>query len=405
LNEEGLFSEMSRLNNELINLQRELVKKNIELEERNIELKNSENALRDSQHLFAEVANTSPALFWMSGQNGVRIWFNQPWLDFTGRTLKEETEDGWAAGVFPADLQDYLDVYRQAFDARQPFNKEFRLRDRKGDYKWFYDRGNPRFNILGNFLGYIGFCLDISERKKAEEDLKRYTTELEFLNKELESFSYSVSHDLRQPLRAIDGFSRALLDEYGDKLDDQGKDYLGRVRKAGRHMFDSINGLLRLSRLSRAEMIFQQVDLSQIAQSLKEELTDSQPQRNVEFVISSGISVNGDRQLLTTALQNLFANSWKYTSKLHQSRIEFGVTEMQGETVYFIKDNGTGFNMQYSKNLFQPFQRFHSEEEYEGTGIGLAIVQRIIRRHGGKIWAESEKDKGAAFFFTLGSQK
>ncbi len=245
---------------------------------------------------------------------------------------------------------------------------------------------------------------NITERKKAEESLKQYTTELESSNKELEAFSYSVSHDLRQPLRALDGFSWAVIEGYADKLDEQGKDYLDRVRKASQHMSELINDLLKLSRIARADIHFQNVNVSEIAQSIMEELKNTQPERKAEFMISPGIIVKGDKSLLTIALQNLLGNAWKFTSKCPQARIEFGVILQNGEKVFFVRDNGIGFNMQYSDKLFQPFQRLHSGKEYEGTGIGLATAQRIIRRHGGIIWADSEKGKGATFYFKLGEK-
>jgi PAS domain S-box-containing protein len=254
----------------------------------------------------------------------------------------------------------------------------------------------------GKVTGMVLIFRDITERKQAEEALQKYTRELENANKELESFSYSVSHDLRAPLRSLDGFSRAVVEEYGDKLDEQGKDYLNRVRKASQHMSDLINDLLKLSRLSRAEMNIQKINISEIAQSILEELRSSQPDRKIEWVISPELIVRGDKSLLTIALQNLLDNSWKFSNKCPQARIEFGITEQNGEKIYFVKDNGAGFSMQYSDKLFQPFQRLHSAKDYEGTGIGLATVQRVIRRHGGRIWADSEKGKGATFYFTLG---
>jgi PAS domain S-box-containing protein len=268
---------------------------------------------------------------------------------------------------------------------------------------------HPVKDATGRVIKIFGTVQDITERKQAEEkindlnkSLVRHTTELEAANKELEAFSYSVSHDLRAPLRGIDGFSSAVIDEYGDKLDEQGKEYLNRVRQASKHMSDLINDLLRLSRLSRAEMNIQDVNLSEVAQSVIEELNSTQPERKAEFAISPGIIAKVDKSLLTIALQNLLGNSWKFTNKCPLARIEFGVTEQSGEKCYFIRDNGAGFNMQYSDKLFQPFQRLHSADEYEGTGIGLALVQRVIRRHGGRVWAESEQSKGATFYFTVG---
>ncbi len=243
---------------------------------------------------------------------------------------------------------------------------------------------------------------DITERKQAEETLKRYTQELESANKELESFSYSVSHDLRSPLRALDGFSQLVSNDYADKLDDTGKDYLNRIRKASQYMAELIDDILKLSRINRADMFRDKVDLAVVARAILADLKASQPDRQVEVLTPSSIVVYGDQQLLTIALRNLLENAWKFTGKCSQSRIEFGVKPQGVDKVYFIKDNGAGFNMKYADKLFQPFQRLHSEKDYEGTGIGLAIVQRVIRRHGGRVWGESEKGQGATFYFTLG---
>jgi len=240
------------------------------------------------------------------------------------------------------------------------------------------------------------------ERKRAEESLKRYTAELETANKELEAFSYSVSHDLRAPLRIMDGFSQIVLEDYGDKLDATGKDYLDRVRKASQNMSVLIDDLLKLSRVARTDMYRDRVDLSEIAHSILDELKAHDPGRNTEFVIQDNMMVSGDKALLTIALRNLLENAWKFTSKCFITRIEMGISFNNKEMVYFIRDNGVGFDMKYADRLFKPFQRLHTNREYEGTGIGLAIVQRIIRRHQGQIWVESSEGQGATFYFTLG---
>lgn len=234
-----------------------------------------------------------------------------------------------------------------------------------------------------------------------EQRVQERTLQLENANKELEAFSYSVSHDLRAPLRGIDGFSQALLEDYGDELDDTGRDYLSRVRAGAQRMGVLIDDLLKLSRVSRAELKFKDVDLSGIASELSRELQDAEPEREVDFHITSGLTAKCDPQLIRIALTNLFNNAWKYSSKTAKTRIEFGMRLQNGEAAFFLQDNGAGFDMAYANKLFNAFQRLHDISEFPGTGIGLATVQRVVARHGGRAWAEAKVNKGAIFYFTL----
>ena len=252
----------------------------------------------------------------------------------------------------------------------------------------------------------------IVEREAAEEKIlllnaqlefrvEERTAELERANKELEAFSYSVSHDLRTPLRAIDGFSLALLEDCGDQLDETGRDYLARVRSGAQRMGILIDDLLRLARVSRTSLKKELIDLSAMAEELLNDLRLDNPDRAVDVKVSPDIKASGDPHLMSIALENLLNNAWKYTGKSHQPSIEVNCCCRDGETCYFVKDNGAGFDMQYAGKLFGTFQRLHDAKEFAGTGVGLATVQRIIHRHGGKIWAESEIGKGATFYFTL----
>jgi len=225
--------------------------------------------------------------------------------------------------------------------------------------------------------------------------------ELERKNKELEAFSYSVSHDLRAPLRSIDGFSKALLEDYADKLDANGQRYLSRVRGAAQRMGELIDDLLQLSKVGRAELQRQRVDLSGLARAVATQLEGATPDRRVKIVIAEGVVADADYRLLQVVLENLLGNAWKFTTAVTEAIVEFGVSHQDGVPTYFVRDNGAGFDMSHAGRLFTPFQRLHPEALFPGTGIGLATVRRIVDRHGGRVWAESAVERGATFLWTL----
>ena len=241
------------------------------------------------------------------------------------------------------------------------------------------------------------------EQRVAERtrELEKRASELQAANSELDAFAYSVSHDLRAPLRSIDGFSQVLMEDYAPQLGDAGRDALQRVRAASQRMATLIDDLLKLARVTRAEMRLERVDLSGIAREIVADIQRATPDRSVEFAIAAGLEAKGDARLLRVVLDNLLRNGWKYTGKQPQPRVEFTAKQENGDRVFVVKDNGAGFDMRYADKLFGVFQRLHSASDFEGTGVGLATVRRIINRHGGRIWAEGVVDQGATFYFTL----
>ncbi|MBV8878619.1 MAG: PAS domain S-box protein [Planctomycetaceae bacterium] len=373
----------------------------------------TEEMLDESESRFRIMADGAPVLLWMAGQDGDCTFFNQGWLRFTGRTLELESGVGWASGVHPEDFQRCMTVYLDAFVERRDFRMEYRLRRADGQFRWILDTGLPRFASDGSFEGYIGSCIDITDLRESAAALRRLNDELEdrvevrtgelkHANAELEAFSYSVSHDLRAPLRAIDGFSNILKELHADKLDDNGRHYLQRIVKGTERMGQLIDDLLDLSRLTRTELRPTPVDLGDLARLVVEDLRKSDPVRSVDVVVAPGLKATADPRLLRIVLENLIGNAWKFTRNCPTPRIEVGTSRGDlNQAVYFVKDNGAGFDMAFAHKLFGAFQRLHRDTEFEGTGIGLATVARIVHRHGGTIWADAAPDRGATFSFTL----
>jgi PAS domain S-box-containing protein len=261
---------------------------------------------------------------------------------------------------------------------------------------------SPIRNARGEVVGASIAARDITDWKRAEAEAQRAREAAEMANRELKAFNYSVAHDLRAPLRAIAGFSQVLLEDYGGALDVGGQQSLRRVAHAAQHMGRLIDSMLSLSRVTSANLRSQWVDLSELARATAERLKESRPDRTVEFLIGEGLKARGDSALLGAAIENLLSNAWKFTGKRPDARIEFGSSREDGLTAYFVRDNGAGFDMAYASKLFGVFQRLHTASEFEGTGVGLATVQRIVQRHGGRVWAEAKVGGGACFHFTLG---
>jgi len=296
----------------------------------------------------------------------------------------------------------------KALKGERIVSKRTRMVHQNGNYYDVLISASPLKGSDQRIIGAVAIFSDITKRMQAEEEikklneaLKRRTRELTMANKELEAFAYTVAHDLKNPLIIIEGFIRKLLGQYEKKLEDKGKRYLQHLRKANQQMSQLVEDLLNLSQVTRSRVRLEAVDLTALARSTIEELRKTDPQRMVRFIIAENIVARGDPQLLKIALNNLFSNAWKFTSKNQKAIIEFGVIGEKTESIHFIRDNGCGFDMAHVEKIFKPFGRLHPADEYPGTGIGLATVFRIIHRHQGRIWAESAAGQGTTFFFTL----
>lgn len=383
-------------------------------------IKQTQAALGASEAKFRELAENIDEVFYIKSADWSQMLYVSPaYEEIWGQSCDQayQKSDAWDDSIHPDD-RDFVIAAGNRLMEGEPLEEEYRIIRADGDIRWISTRAFPIYSKSGRILRYVGVAADITKRKQAELQIRQLNEQLEErvqyrtaqlmdANKELEAFSYSVSHDLRSPLRAIDGFSKVLLESYQDKLDERGKHYLNRIRAGTKRMGELIDDLLQLSRVTRTEMQFTHVNLSAIAQKIAQQLSESNPGRQVEWLIAADIIVEGDSQLLRILMENLLNNAWKFTSKTAAAKIELVTLINKNQKgnyfTYIVRDNGVGFEQIYVNKLFKAFQRLHSGEEFPGTGIGLATVQRIVRRHGGHVWAKGVVGKGATFYFTLES--
>jgi PAS domain S-box-containing protein len=374
----------------------------------------AEQALQESEERFrALVTATSDIVYRMSPD-----WSEMRQL--SGKGLVADTEApsrAWLSEyIHPDDQPHVMTVIHEAIRTRTIFELEHKVLRADGALGWTFSRAIPLIDKKGEISEWFGTASDITQRKEAEDQIRQMnlqlenrvferTAQLEAANKELEAFAYSVSHDLRAPLRAIDGWSLALFEDYADGLDDTARHYLQRVRSEAHRMGVLIDDLLRLSRVTRNEMRIEAVDLALLARAIAGRLQEANSGRQIEFTIAPGLTASGDRQLLEIMMTNLLGNAVKYTGPRAQAHIEFGKAQSNGDHAFFVRDDGVGFDMSFAATLFRAFQRLHKVSEFPGTGIGLATVHRIVLRHGGRIWAQAQPDRGATFYFTLGDHK
>ncbi|MEN6422500.1 MAG: PAS domain S-box protein [Smithella sp.] len=375
------------------------------------ERKKAEEALQKSEDKYRTFFKTSRDCVFITSLDGDWVDMNDSAVELFGYSSKEELLQIKIPDLYikPEERTKHINtILERGYSKDYPID----LLRKDGSIMHALITATVRRDDKGNAIGFMGTIKDITERNKAEEELKKYhehleelvrerTTKLEASNMELESFSYSASHDLRAPLRTIDGFCHALLEDCGDTLNTQGKDYLKRIMTAAGRMTLLIEDLLKLSRITRMEMNIGTINMSNIARSIINELQSTHPRRHVRVTIADNLKDDADSRLIRIAFENLLGNAWKFTEKKKDAVIEFGVEKKDGRNIYFVRDNGAGFDMAYAEKLFAPFQRLHTEVEFPGTGIGLANVRRVIHRHGGTVWAEGKPDHGATFYFTL----
>lgn len=371
----------------------------------------SQQALSLSEERYRSLALATSQIVWTMNPAGAMELDMPMWREFTGQTEEQIRRWGWIDAIHPDDCDRVFQLWSRSVKTQSFYNTEYRLRRRDGEYRYMNVHGVPVLKQDGTIREWVGTCSDITERVQAEEEVRHLndrleqrvverTSELEVANQELEAFAYSISHDLRAPLRAVDGFSRILLEEYSAELPENAQHYLQVTRNNALQMGELIDGLLAFSRLSRQPLRKQVVTPADLVRQVLEDLHPERSGRRVEIEVGPLPACEGDPLLLKQVFVNLLSNALKYTRTREVARIEVASTDSH---VYFVRDNGVGFDMRYIDKLFGVFQRLHRSEEYEGTGVGLAIVHRIIHRLGGQVWADSTIDQGATFYFTLNS--
>lgn len=360
-----------------------------------------------SENRFRNMADAAPVLIWMSGLDKRCSYFNKTWLRFTGRTIEQEIGDGWAGGVHPEDLDNFIKIYTAHFDEHKEFTVEYRLRRHDGSYRWLTDHGTPRFLPDGTFVGYIGSCIDITERKETEEELLRLNkayqkraAELATSNIELEQFAYVASHDLQEPLRVIKGFIQLIEKRIGKNLDEETRKFIGFTIDGAERMKHLIQDLLEFSRMGTTKEPATDVNCNEVLKTVSTFLSMSIQETGATLHVKPLPVIKAIQSQIEHLFQNLVGNAMKYHSN-KPPEIEVGCTEQDDMWQFYIKDNGIGIDQKFFDKIFVLFQRLHNRSEYSGTGIGLAICKKIVERHGGHIWVESTVGNGSTFYFTI----
>lgn len=370
-----------------------------------------QEAVRASETRFRTLTTAIPQLVWTCTPDGYYDYLSDQWLAYTGTPLEDNLRCGWLKVVHPDDIPHVQQRWQESVETGAPFTVEYRLHGADGNYRWHLAQAHPQIGIDGVITKWFGTSTNIAEQKESallleriNQELDRRTAALAAANKELESFSYSISHDLRAPLRTMTGFAQALLEDFGDKIAPEAARYLKIIDKGARQLGQLIDDLLAFSRLSRQGIKKTAVRLDELLDEVRNDFAADMGNRPVEWVIHELPECLADRTTMKLVLANLVGNALKYSRPRDPARIEIGAEpakDQPGLVTVYIKDNGVGFDMRYVDKLFTVFQRLHRSDDFEGTGIGLAIVQRIIHRHGGHVSGEGRIGEGATFRFTV----
>jgi len=388
-----VFVELFQKGRELANKTAELTEKNLALEKEIRKRERVERILAKSRDFYLALFDEFPTLIWRSDEDGRVTYFNRSWLTFVGRTLEQEKQAGWDSGIYPDEREGCAAKYRAAFLAREPFETEYRMRRKDGEYRWMLNHGRPYRNLDGSFAGLIGACYDITPRKKSEEETRS-------ANAELEAFSYTVSHDLRAPLRSMSGFCQILIEDFGTKSPDRSwREYVERISQAAKQMDSLIRDLLAFSRLARDKVDLMPIELGPLLGDVIAEMRlEGTPAR----VVGPGAVVLGNRVLLSQVFSNLISNALKFIAPGMTPEVRVKAEEgADGWVRTWIEDNGIGIAAEYHEKIFQVFERLNEASAYPGTGIGLAIVRRAVGRMGGRVGVESEEGKGRRLWVDL----
>jgi PAS domain S-box-containing protein len=357
-------------------------------------------AMAETEQRFRNMADSSPVLLWLSERDGMCSFFNATWLQFSGRAMEQEVGVGWAEGVHPEDFERCLNTYMDAFTKRQPFEMEYRLRRHDGAYRWILDRGTPRFTPTGEFVGFIGSCVDITDRREAEDRTRVLADDLGRANRYLARLLHATSHDLREPVRTVTSFADVLERRMGDALEPRNRMYIEKIREGGQRLHELVRTLTDFVEQRERPVPTEAVDMNKVAQQALDDLAVLVEEGQARFDIATLPEAVGDRVALRRVFQNLVENAVKFR-RGDTARIQIRGEELASDVVFTVEDDGIGFDPESADRIFEMFARLHPHDRFAGSGVGLALVRDIVERHGGRIWATSTPGRGSRFSFSL----